>query len=261
MALARRLLRLRPHLGALPLPSPSPPRLLPSRAYISDLCRSAFIDRLLRSEISLLDDSTPPPLPPPPAPFAVEDRQGEQWACLRARVPCGRGGGRGGHGGRHIGRRRAAAHSLGRGHGRPAQVAHHHCQRVRPPPGLHSSPRGEAVLNPATAPCLVPLLRLTSPSSRPWPGCTTRPQGPLPYRPPCAKGCRIWLRPWELEAAELVVASGAGERGPAERKMKGREGAVGLQRRERFPGMHNGGGDTTNCSRQCSICWSKQSST
>jgi hypothetical protein len=204
MALARRLLRLRPHLGALPLPSPSPPRLLPSRAYISDLCRSAFIDRLLRSEISLLDDSTPPPLPPPPAPFAVEDRQGEQWACLRARVPCGRGGGRGGHGGRHIGRRRAAAHSLGRGHGRPAQVAHHHCQRVRPPPGLHSSPRGEAVLNPATAPCLVPLLRLTSPSSRPWPGCTTPPGGPPPppYRSQTLSVCLVG------EGAEPSLVSG-----------------------------------------------------
>jgi complement component 1 Q subcomponent-binding protein len=86
MALARRLLRLRPHLGALPLPSPSPPRLLSSRTYISDLRRSAFIDRLLRSvrsEISILDDSTPPPPPPPPAPFAVEDRPGEQWARLR----------------------------------------------------------------------------------------------------------------------------------------------------------------------------------
>ncbi|TKW10492.1 hypothetical protein SEVIR_6G168100v4 [Setaria viridis] len=90
MALARRLLRLRPHLGALPLPSPSPPRLLPSRTYISDMRRSAFIDRLLRSvrsEISFLDNSTPPRAPPPPAPFAVEDRPGEQWARLRGVFP------------------------------------------------------------------------------------------------------------------------------------------------------------------------------
>ncbi|CAO2188357.1 unnamed protein product [Urochloa humidicola] len=90
MALARRLLRLRPHLGAPPLPSPSPPRLPPSRTYISDMRRSAFIDRLLRSvrsEISFLDNSTPPPPPPAPAPFAVEDRPGEQWARLRRVFP------------------------------------------------------------------------------------------------------------------------------------------------------------------------------
>ncbi|CAO2163236.1 unnamed protein product [Urochloa humidicola] len=86
MALARRLLRLRPHLGAPPLPSSILPRLLPSRTYISEMRRSAFIDRLLRSvrsEISFLDNSTPPPPPPAPAPFAVEDRPGEQWARLR----------------------------------------------------------------------------------------------------------------------------------------------------------------------------------
>ncbi|CAO2201986.1 unnamed protein product [Urochloa humidicola] len=86
MALARRLLRLRPNLGALPLPSPTPP----SRTYISDMRRSAFIDRLLRSvrsEISFLDNSTPPPPPPAPAPFAVEDRPGEQWSRLRRVFP------------------------------------------------------------------------------------------------------------------------------------------------------------------------------
>jgi complement component 1 Q subcomponent-binding protein len=87
MALARRLLRLRPHLGALPLPSPSPPCFLPSHTYISDLRRSAFIDRLLRSirsEISMLDDSTPPLPPPPPAPFAVEDpRASSGPTCAR----------------------------------------------------------------------------------------------------------------------------------------------------------------------------------
>ncbi|RLM60547.1 mitochondrial glycoprotein [Panicum miliaceum] len=95
MALARRLLRLRPHLGTLPLPSPSLPRLLPSRTYISGMRRSAFIDRLLRSvrsEISFVDNSAPPPSPLPPAPFAVEDRPGEQWARLRRVVPAAEGG-------------------------------------------------------------------------------------------------------------------------------------------------------------------------
>ncbi|RLN03439.1 mitochondrial glycoprotein [Panicum miliaceum] len=94
MALARRLLRLRPHLATLPPPSPSPPRLLPFRTYISEMRRSAFIDRLLRSvrsEISFLDNSAPPPSPPPPAPFAVEDRPGEQWARLRRVFPAAEG--------------------------------------------------------------------------------------------------------------------------------------------------------------------------
>ncbi|CAO2206852.1 unnamed protein product [Urochloa humidicola] len=94
MALARRLLRLRPHLGAPPLPSPIPTRLLPSRTYISDMRRSAFIDRLLRSvrsEISFLDNSAPPPPPPPPAPFSVEDRPGEQWTRLRRAFPAADG--------------------------------------------------------------------------------------------------------------------------------------------------------------------------
>ena len=94
MALARRLLRLRPHLATLPLPSPSPPRLLPSRTYISDMRRSALVDRLLRSvrsEISFLDNSAPPPSPPAPAPFAVEDRPGEQWARLRRVFPAAEG--------------------------------------------------------------------------------------------------------------------------------------------------------------------------
>ncbi|RLN30864.1 hypothetical protein C2845_PM05G24170 [Panicum miliaceum] len=126
MALAQQLLRLRPHLGTLPLPSPSPTRLLPSRTYISDMRRSAFIDRLLRSvrsEISFLHNSAPPPSPPPPAPFTVEDRPGEQWARLSRVFPVAEGdeeevrvdatlvdG--------------ASALPLWRRHGRPAQVAH-----------------------------------------------------------------------------------------------------------------------------------------
>ncbi|KAL6647347.1 hypothetical protein ACP70R_014784 [Stipagrostis hirtigluma subsp. patula] len=97
MALARRLLQLhlRSHLTTLPLPSRNPPRLLPSRGYISEMRRSAFIDRLLRglrSEISFLADSTPPPPPPPPAPFAVDERPGEQWARLRRAFPAPGGG-------------------------------------------------------------------------------------------------------------------------------------------------------------------------
>ncbi|CAL5006022.1 unnamed protein product [Urochloa decumbens] len=94
MMLARRLLRLRPHLGAPPLPPSTPTRLLPSPTYISDMRRSAFIDRLLRSvrsEISFLNNSTPPPPPPPPASFAVEDRPGEQWARLRRAFPAADG--------------------------------------------------------------------------------------------------------------------------------------------------------------------------
>ncbi|XP_039854193.1 uncharacterized protein LOC120712472 isoform X2 [Panicum virgatum] len=94
MALARRLLRLRPHLATLPLPPPSPPRLLQSRTYISDMRRSALVDRLLRSvrsEISFLDNSAPPPSPPAPAPFAVEDCPGEQWARLRRVFPAAEG--------------------------------------------------------------------------------------------------------------------------------------------------------------------------
>jgi complement component 1 Q subcomponent-binding protein len=39
----------------------------------------------------MLDDSTPPPPPPPPAPFAVEDRPGEQWARLRSVFPAAEG--------------------------------------------------------------------------------------------------------------------------------------------------------------------------
>uniref|UniRef100_A0A0A9DHE0 Mitochondrial glycoprotein family protein n=1 Tax=Arundo donax TaxID=35708 RepID=A0A0A9DHE0_ARUDO len=96
MALARRLLRLRPHLGTLSLPSPSPPRLLQSRTYISDMRRSAFVDRLLRSlrsEISFLVDSSPKTPPPPPsAPFSVDDLPGEQWVRLRRAFPAAGGG-------------------------------------------------------------------------------------------------------------------------------------------------------------------------
>lgn len=94
MALARRLLRLRPHLGTPPLPSPNSSHLLGTRTYISDMRRSAFIDRLLRSvrsEISSLNNFAPPPSPPPPAPFTVEDRPGEQWARLRRVFPAAEG--------------------------------------------------------------------------------------------------------------------------------------------------------------------------
>ncbi|XP_062194857.1 uncharacterized protein At2g39795, mitochondrial-like [Phragmites australis] len=98
LALARRLLRLRPHHGMIPLPSPTPPRLLPSRTYIADMRRSAFHDRLLRSlrsEISFLADSAPQtqvPEPAPPAPFSVDDRPGEQWVCLRRAFLASEGG-------------------------------------------------------------------------------------------------------------------------------------------------------------------------
>ncbi|KAL6906252.1 hypothetical protein ACP4OV_003853 [Aristida adscensionis] len=96
MALARRLLglRLRPH----PRAAPPPPRLLPSRAYIADMRRSAFADRLLRalrSEAASLAASAPPPPPPPPAPFSVDDRPGQQWARLRRAFPAAPGGGAG----------------------------------------------------------------------------------------------------------------------------------------------------------------------
>ncbi|TVU05713.1 hypothetical protein EJB05_48892, partial [Eragrostis curvula] len=96
MALLRRLLRLRPHLGTLPLPSPPPPRLLPSRTYISDMRRSAFVDRLLRglrSEISFLANTTPPAPPAPPAAFSLDERPGEQWIRLNRAFPAAEGGG------------------------------------------------------------------------------------------------------------------------------------------------------------------------
>ncbi|KAJ1268615.1 hypothetical protein BS78_07G148500 [Paspalum vaginatum] len=94
MALARRLLRLRPHLGTCPFSSPSPPRLLRSRTYISDMRRSAFVDRLLRSvrsEISSVENSVTPPSPTPPAPFVIEERPGEPWARLRRVFPAAEG--------------------------------------------------------------------------------------------------------------------------------------------------------------------------
>ena len=90
LALARRLLRLRPHLGTLPLPS----HLFGTRTYISDMRRSALVDRLLRSvrsEISSLNNFAPPPSPPPPTPFTVVDRPGEQWARLRRVFPAAEG--------------------------------------------------------------------------------------------------------------------------------------------------------------------------
>ncbi|KAK3121805.1 hypothetical protein QOZ80_8BG0661170 [Eleusine coracana subsp. coracana] len=97
MALARRLLRLRPHLGTLPLPAPTnPPRLLPSRTYISDMRRSAFVDRLLRglrSEISVLTNAIPPTPPAPPAKFSLDERPGEQWIRLSRAFPAAEGGG------------------------------------------------------------------------------------------------------------------------------------------------------------------------
>lgn len=97
MALARRLLRLRPHLGTLPLPAPTPaPRHLPSRTYISDMRRSAFADRLLRglrSEISVLTNTIPPTPPAPPASFSLDERPGEQWIRLSRAFPAAQGGG------------------------------------------------------------------------------------------------------------------------------------------------------------------------
>ncbi|KAF7011713.1 hypothetical protein CFC21_025996 [Triticum aestivum] len=78
--MARRLLHLRPHLPSLA------PRLIPSRQYMSDMRRSVFLDRLLRSlrsEISSCRAEPAPPLPPSAAPFTVEDRPGEQYVRLR----------------------------------------------------------------------------------------------------------------------------------------------------------------------------------
>ncbi|CAD6265363.1 unnamed protein product [Miscanthus lutarioriparius] len=94
LALARRLLRLRPHLGTLPLLSSNSSHFLGTRTYISDMRRSALVDRLLRSvrsEISSLNNFAPPPSPPPPTPFTVVDRPGEQWARLRRVFPAAEG--------------------------------------------------------------------------------------------------------------------------------------------------------------------------
>jgi complement component 1 Q subcomponent-binding protein, mitochondrial len=96
MALARRLLRLRPHLDTFLFPAPTPLRLLPSRTYISDMRRSAFVDRLLRglrSEISFLADSTPQAPPAPPESFSLDERPGEQWIRLSRAFPAAEGGG------------------------------------------------------------------------------------------------------------------------------------------------------------------------
>ena len=87
--MARRLLHLRPHLVALP------PRLLPSRQYMSDMRRSAFLDRLLRSlrsEISSCRAKPAPPLPPSATQFTVDDRPGEQWVRLRRAFSASEGG-------------------------------------------------------------------------------------------------------------------------------------------------------------------------
>ncbi|XP_044970793.1 uncharacterized protein At2g39795, mitochondrial-like [Hordeum vulgare subsp. vulgare] len=78
--MARRLLHLRPRLQALA------PRLVPSRPYMADMRRSAFLDRLLRSlrsEISSCRPEPAPQVPPSVAPFAVDDRPGEQYIRLR----------------------------------------------------------------------------------------------------------------------------------------------------------------------------------
>ncbi|BAF23813.1 uncharacterized protein At2g39795, mitochondrial [Oryza sativa Japonica Group] len=79
--MARRLLRLRAH--AAGLSQRLAPRLLPSRPYISDMRRSAFSDRLLRSLRSEISSRRAPSPPPSAAPFAVDDRPGEQWIRLR----------------------------------------------------------------------------------------------------------------------------------------------------------------------------------
>ncbi|CAM0944868.1 unnamed protein product [Alopecurus aequalis] len=87
--MARRLLHLRPHLIALP------PRLLPSRRYMSDMRRSAFLDRLLRSlrsEISSCRAEPAPPLPPSAIQFTLHDRPGEQWVRLRRTFSASEGG-------------------------------------------------------------------------------------------------------------------------------------------------------------------------
>ncbi|KAF0919826.1 hypothetical protein E2562_031684 [Oryza meyeriana var. granulata] len=84
--MARRLLHLRAHVAGLSQRcAPTAPRLVPSHPYISDMRRSAFADRLLRSLRSEISSCRPGPAPSPPpsAPFAVDDRPGEQWIRLR----------------------------------------------------------------------------------------------------------------------------------------------------------------------------------
>uniref|UniRef100_A0A453D806 Mitochondrial glycoprotein n=6 Tax=Aegilops tauschii subsp. strangulata TaxID=200361 RepID=A0A453D806_AEGTS len=80
LPMARRLLHLRSRLQALA------PRLVPSRQYMSDMRRSVFLDRLLRSLRSEISSCRAEPAPRPPpsaAPFALDDRPGEQWVRLR----------------------------------------------------------------------------------------------------------------------------------------------------------------------------------
>uniref|UniRef100_A0ACD5Y704 Uncharacterized protein n=1 Tax=Avena sativa TaxID=4498 RepID=A0ACD5Y704_AVESA len=87
--MARRLLHLAPKLISLS------PRLLRSRHYMSDMRRSAFLDRLLRSlrsEISFCRAEPAPPPPPLVAQFTVDDRPGEQWVRLRRAFPSSEGG-------------------------------------------------------------------------------------------------------------------------------------------------------------------------
>jgi len=62
---------------------------------MSDMRRSAFLDRLLRSlrsEISSCRAEPAPPLPPSVAQFTVDDRPGEQWVRLRRAFPSSEGG-------------------------------------------------------------------------------------------------------------------------------------------------------------------------
>jgi complement component 1 Q subcomponent-binding protein len=63
---------------------------------MSDMRRSAFLDRLLRSlrsEISACRAEPAPPLPPSVAQFTVDDRPGEQWVRLRRAFSASEGGG------------------------------------------------------------------------------------------------------------------------------------------------------------------------
>ncbi|OEL28819.1 hypothetical protein BAE44_0010162, partial [Dichanthelium oligosanthes] len=81
-----------------------PPPLRPLRDLLPQQFRAATITPASRA---LRRRGPPGRIVGPPAP------------C----VPRAQEGG-GGQGGRHTGRRHAAAHPLGRGHGRPAQAAH-----------------------------------------------------------------------------------------------------------------------------------------
>ncbi|KAL5230389.1 hypothetical protein ABZP36_029165 [Zizania latifolia] len=92
--MARRLL----HLRALShgySATANAPRLVPSRPFISDMRRSAFTDRLLRSLRSEISSCRGGPAPTPPllAPFAVDDRPGEQWVRLHRAFSSAEGGG------------------------------------------------------------------------------------------------------------------------------------------------------------------------